>query len=175
MGIRPAAIRSAIDMITAGYVIALFTFFLRREDDASMSERRRITGANWPDCSPATTMLTYMSSNSWGKSANPAESGSPRSITSSRCRSTFLKSGSSHCSSSVMIDERIDMPAPSIDAICRENGMTCVAASFPALLTLIARPAIGYSPPVTSKAASREVTPARTLRIPASFNDTMPS
>ena len=86
--------------------------------------------ANSPDCSPAITMLTYMSSNSPGNDASPREMGSPPSIVSRRCTRTFLNSGFAHWSSSVCIVERIGIPAPIIDESCLVNGTSSVLPSL---------------------------------------------
>lgn len=119
---RPQQRTSAIDRMTVGYVIALFTLRCRRAAPCRMSARRFRIGANWPDCSPASAMLTYISSKTTGKRASPFESGSPPSIVSSSSRRIFLNAGFSHCSSRVCIVVRIDMPAPFIAASCFVNG-----------------------------------------------------
>ena len=127
---RPAARRRAIETITVGYVIALLTFPRRRAVACIIEPRRLRMPANSPDCSPATTMFTYMSSKSTGNAASPRESGSPPSIVSFRWVRTFLNSGLEHCSSSVWMVERMGMPAPIIEASCLVNGTTSVFAIF---------------------------------------------
>ena len=119
---RPQQRSSAIDMMTVGYVIALFTLRLRRDEFCRMSARRFMIVANCPDCSPATVMLTNMSSKIFGNFARPFDSGSPPSIVRRSVFSTFLNSGFSACSSSVCMTVRMDMPAPFIEAICFVNG-----------------------------------------------------
>ena len=57
---------SASDMITVGYVSALFTLRTRRAEESSITARRLRTGANWPEASPAATMLTYSGSKTCG-------------------------------------------------------------------------------------------------------------
>ena len=115
-------------MITVGYVIALLTFPLRRAVACMIVPRRLRIPANSPDCSPAKTMLTYMSSNRTGNEASPLEMGSPPSIVSLRWVRTFLNSRLEHCSSRVCIVERIGMPAPIIEASCLVNGTISVFA-----------------------------------------------
>ena len=128
--IRPADMIRAMEMMTVGYVMALFTFLRRRDELVRIAARRLSMPANSPDCSPATTMFTYMSSNIFGNADRDLDMGSPPSMVARMCVSTFLNSGLSHCSSSVCIVARIGMPAPIIDASWRVKGMTSFATSF---------------------------------------------
>ena len=110
--------------------MALFTFLRSRDELVRIAARRLRMPANSPDCSPATTMFTYISSKTFGNADRALDMGSPPSMVARMCVSTFLNSGLSHCSSSVCIVVRIGMPAPIMEASWRVKGITSFVAIF---------------------------------------------